>query len=250
MDALELLTKLGLPSAIIALVIISFIFKDKFEKLARITLTVAVVLMAIIGITQLVAWISGKDVSVSYSPNQFYALSLSGEPVELSVSVRKGGATIVADSIPSLGADSFKARVLTVERLDDQKLSVSHNDYQQGTLNNIELRNSGWIKANEVMNTESNPNYWFTHKVYVGDKIQLGKVPNAGEMSLSFLSIHDNKAFLKLAIKGSNNPRPEQVGIQNKQVGSQDFSNMPTFHIAVREANFAEKWAAFSVFQY
>jgi hypothetical protein len=248
-DALELLTKLGLPSAIIALVVISFIFKDKFEKLARMTLTVAIVLMAIIGITQLVAWISGKDVTVTYSPKQFYAVSLSGEAVDLKVSVKKGGATLVADSVLSLDLHAFEARTLTVEHLDEAKLSVRHNDHQQGTVTYSELRNSGWIKANEA-GADSHPNYWFTHKVYVGETIRLGKAQNAGEMSLSFLSIHDNKAFVKLAMKGSEKPRPETVGIQNKQVGSQDFQNMPTFHIAVREANFAEKWAAFSVLQY
>ncbi len=248
MDALELLTKLGLPSAIIAMVIISFIFKDKFEKLARITLTVALVLMAIVGISQLVAWMSGKDVSVSYSPQHFYAVSLTGEPVELKVSVKKGGTTIVADSIPSLGTDLFKARTLTMEKLDSTRMAILHNNYAQGTLNTAELRNSGWVPSFEA--GDAHPNYWFTHKVYVGDKIRVGNAPNGGELSLAFLSIRENKAFVRLAIKGSEKPRPDKVGIKNKEVGAQDFQNMPTFHIAVREANFAEKWAAFSIFQY
>lgn len=158
MDALELLTKLGLPSAIIAMVIISFIFKDKFEKLARVTLTIALVLMAIIGITQLIAWISGKDVSVSYSPQHFYALSLNGEPVKLNVSVKKGGTTIVADSIPSLAVDSFQERKLTIEALDSDELAVLHNNHQQGTSNTTELNNTGWIKAYEANDIDSNPN--------------------------------------------------------------------------------------------
>ncbi|MBN1480299.1 hypothetical protein EH223_20125 [candidate division KSB1 bacterium] len=250
MDAIELLAKLGLPSAIVAMVIISYIFKDKFEKLTKISLGIAIGLAALFGIIQIVAWTSGKDVALKYSPTEFYALSRAGEPVELNVFVKKSGNTIKADTIASIDPESFENRIIVLDSTTGEKFALLYEGHQQGTLSYEELRSNGWRQAFDLGPGDQQANYWFTHKVYVGDPAPLGKTSDAGDLEIRLKAIRDNQAIVTLALKGGGRPKPPEVGIENKKIGIQDFSGIPTFYIAVREANFKEQWAAFSVFQY
>lgn len=250
MDAIQFLAKLGLPSAIVAMVIISYIFKDKFEKLTKISLGIAIGLAALIGLIQVFTWISGKDVTLSYSPSEFYALSRAGEPVELNVVVKKSDKTIKADTVASIDPASFVNRIIALDSVAGQKFALFYERFQQGTLSFDELRSHGWKQAADTGPGDAHATYWFTYKVYVGEPAPLGKTSDAGDLQILLKGIRNNQAIVTLILKGSRQPKPSEIGIENKKIGTQDFPGLPTFYIAVREANFEEQWAAFSVFQY
>ncbi len=250
MDVIKVLISLGLPTAIIAMAAISFLFKDKFEKLARAALIIAISLAALLGVYQLIALVTGKDVSIAATPKNFSAITEMGRMAPAKVTVFKGDKQLVSKTFAAFDSAEFATRPLTLEFYDSTRFSVMSGPYVQGSLNHQVLRDNGWRPATQVVAPGETPRYWFTHKVYVGQEIELGDTGDSGVLGIRFLAIKDNKAVVRLNLQGHGRPVPRSVGIPNKGLGSQDFEGLPTFYIAVREANFAEKWAAFSVFQY
>lgn len=250
MDVLKLLVSLGLPTAIIAMAAIAFLFKDKFEKEAKAALIIAVALAALLGLYQLLALITGKDIAVSSTPTNFSAMTADGRVQAAKLTVYKGNKTVAKKTFAALDSAGFSVRPLTLAFGDSNRFQVKYGSFGQGVLNFQILRDNGWRPSSEAVSKAETPRYWFTHKVFVGQEIELGDTGDSGILSIKFLSIKDHRAQVRLSLKGRGKPVPRSVGIVNKGLEAQDFKGLPTFYIAVREANFSENWAAFSVFQY
>jgi len=250
MDILKLLVSLGLPTAIIAMAAIAYLFKDKFEKISKAALIIAVSLAALLGVYQLVSLITGKDISVSATPKNFSAMTLAGRIQPANLTVYKGNNSVANKTYAAIDSIGFSARPLTLAYHDSNRFTVTYGAFGQGVLNYQTLRDNGWRPSTEVVAAAETPRYWFTHKVFVGQEIELGDSGDSGILSIKFLSIKDHRAQIRLSLKGHSRPKPRSVGILNKGLEAQDFEGLPTFYIAVREANFGENWAAFSIFQY
>jgi hypothetical protein len=251
MDILKILVGLGLPSAIIAMAAIAFLFKDKYDKVSKASLILSISLAGLLGLYQLIALITGRDISVVVQPNNFSAITADGRIHPVDVMVHKGDKVVKKVTYSAFDSVSFSNRLLTLGFADSNRFKVMNGAFSQGRLNFHVLRDNGWRPGNEVPQEGRTPRYWFTHKVYVdGDDVVLGDTGDSGILSLKFFAIKDNRAQVRLILKGRDKPRPRSVGILNKGLGAQDFEGLPSFYIAVREANFSENWAAFSVFQY
>jgi len=250
MDILKLLVSLGLPTAIIAMAAIAYLFKDKFEKVSKAALIIAVALAALLGLYQLLALVTGKDISIAATPRNFSAMTLDGRIQPADIVVYKGDKALANKTYAAFDSIGFSTRPLTLAFHDSNRFQVTYGAFGQGILNFQTLRNNGWRPSTEAVATAETPRYWFTHKVFVGQEIELGDTGDSGILSIKFLSIKDHRAKVRLSLKGRDKPLPHSVGILNKGLEAQDFEGLPTFYIAVREANFGENWAAFSVFQY
>ena len=250
MDILKLLVSLGLPTAIIAMAAIAFLCKDKFERISKAALIIAVSLAALLGVYQLLTLITGKDIAVASTPKDFSAMTQNGELKPAEIKIYKGNQTIAAKTYSAFDSSSFSVRPLNLVYYDSTRFHVIYNTFGQGVLNYQTLRDNGWRPSNEATGKSESPRYWFTHKVFVGQEIELGDTESSGVLSIKFISIKDHRARIRLSLKGRGKPMPRSVGIVNKGLEAQDFEGLPTFYIAVREANFSESWAAFSVFQY
>lgn len=251
MEILKLLASLGLPSAIVAMAIIAYLFKDKYDKISKASLVVAISLAGLLGVYQLVALIVGKDVIVSAKPENFSAINSEGRISPAEIRVLKGDNVVKKKTFAAFDSLSIANRSLTLNYADSSRFRVMSGAFAQGVLNYQVLRDNGWRPGSEVQRGSQTPRYWFTHKVFVGgDEVMLGDTGDAGTLSLKFFAIKNDRAQVRLILKGQSKPTPRSVGILNKGVEAQDFEGLPTFYIAVREANFSEKWAAFSIFQY
>ena len=251
MDVLKILVGLGLPSAIIAMAAIAYLFKDNYDKISEASLIMAISLAALLGLYQLVALITGRDISIAVQPANFSAITADGKIHSAEVQVYKGDKAVKREIFAAIDSVAFSNRLLTLGFADSSRFRVIKGAFAQGMLNFQVLRDNGWRPGTEVPQTGQTPRYWFTHKVYVdGDDVVLGDTGDSGILSLKFFAIKENRAEVRLILKGRDKPRPRSVGILNKGLGAQDFEGLPTFYIAVREANFSENWAAFSVFQY
>ena len=250
MDVFKLLVGLGLPSAIIAMAAIAYLFKDKYEKVSKASLIIAISLGALLGLYQLVALITGKDVSLLVRQDNFSAITFDGRVQAAQVNVYKGDKLIKSKSFAAFDSTTFSKRPLSLSYADSSRFHIMSGPFAQGQLSFQVLRDIGWRPATVVISRVDAPRYWFTYKVYVGNEFDLGDTGDSGILRLKFLAIKDDRAEIRLILKGRAKPMPRTVGILNKGLSAQDFDGLPTFYIAVREANFAENWAAFSVFQY
>lgn len=255
MDIIQVLAKIGLPSAIVAMVIIAFLFKDQFEKWAKIAIIIAIVLAAMIGAIQVYQLFTGKDISVIFEPDEYFAISRNGSPIETQVIVKQGGKIIATKTRAALDSNHFATRPFTLQQVlpNSKNYELYYEGNQQGILTSYELQKMGWIMSGENK-TSGTPRYWFTHKVFIGQTHNLGDTGKYGELLITFDKIKENKAIVFLSLSGRGKPIPAKIAIENKQVGHQDFVEIPTLYIAVREADFRENednpkpWAAFSVF--
>ena len=251
MNVLNLLVSLGLPSAIIAMAAMAYLFKEKYENISKASLIIAISLAALLGVYQLVGLIFGRDVSIKTNPGNFSALTINDRVQPAVISVYKGSKVIKKDTFLASDSAQVAARPLKLSYFDSSRFSVLAGQYAQGLLSFQILRDNGWRPATTFGDRSGEtPRYWFTHKVFVGNEIELGDTGDSGVLSLKFLAIKDNRAQVRLSLQGQSKPTPRSVGILNKGLEPQDFEGLPTFYIAVREANFSKNWAAFSVFQY
>ncbi|GAH48392.1 unnamed protein product, partial [marine sediment metagenome] len=127
----------------------------------------------------------------------------------------------------------------------DRKFAAKYEGNQLGVINFQTLRNTGWRPAAETRES-TDPLFWYTYKVFIGQKQFLGD-SEYGRLSVKLYKISD-KAEVGLQLEGHDDPIPKTISVPNKRVGKQDFPGLPTFYIAVREANFEEGWVAFSIF--
>ncbi|MGH8678398.1 MAG: hypothetical protein ACREUQ_08630, partial [Burkholderiales bacterium] len=145
--ALELLISLGLPSAIVAMVMIALVFKRDHPKIAAWAGWAAIGLVGVIGIGQLVAIWRG-NVSVDLAPKDVFAFNAAGHPIELEITVKRAGSTLQTAKIDKIPDSSYAARHLTLGRGDDG-LAVMFEDQPIGRLNRERLIDVGWRPATE-----------------------------------------------------------------------------------------------------
>lgn len=257
MDLIQILANLGLPSAIVCMVIIAWLFRKQFERWAKRAVVLAIILALFLGLIQLANLIIKKNISIICTPEDFYTLSRKGKPQEVKLQVQRGEKTIATKKISALDEQSYKSRLFSLKRPVNpnlEKYLVMYESNQQGELNYMQLTNIGWKPTYQTGGDVETPRYWFTHKVFLGQTHNFGDTGQFGELKITFEDIRDKKAVVYLILSSRGTPFPEKVDIANKQVSHQDFAELPTFYIAVREADFRvneenpREWAAFSIF--
>ena len=247
--ALELLVSVGLPTAVVAMVLIALVFKKDHSRIATWAGWAAVALVAVFGIGQLVEIWRGK-VQVEVVPKDASGFDSAGRPVDLEVRVRRGGRDLDSVTIPGMSQSLYEQRSLSAAR-SDSGLAVVFQQQPIGVLRRERLLDVGWHPATECGGAEiGDPKFWFTHRVYAGREHSLGAT-RYGMLKLRAIRFtQDGKAIVSLRLEGHETPIPMEIAIANKGLGIQSFADVPEFYIAVREADFTvdPPWAAFSVF--
>ena len=248
MELLQLLAKLGLPSAIVAMVIITVIFHKRFPKLSVIAGAISIFLATTLGIIQIGLYVTGSDIVIMTEPKKVYAITSKGKPTDLTIQIMREGNLLDSLILEKPNQNSYEGRLLSLfltENKRDEKFAVKYEGNQLGVINFQALRNSGWHPSAETRESRD-PLFWYTYKVFIGQKQFLGE-SEYGRLSIKLHKVSD-KAEVGLQLEGHDDPIPNRISISSKGVGKQDFPGLPTFYIAVREANFKEGWAAFSIF--
>jgi hypothetical protein len=254
MPPLELLVNLGLPSAIVGMVLIAVIFKRTHAKISAWAASIAVGLGGLFGAVQLVDIITGKDVTIRVEPSDAQAFTASGRPVELEIDAMRGAKVVATRRLEKLSERSYRSRPLVLGQLEGLFLGVEYQDFQLGVLDHQRLRDAGWHLAADCGNlrgeTAGEPKFWHTNRVHAGETYNLGS-SQYGIVKIKARSFtRDGTALVTLTLGGHGQPRPAEVEIPNKGLEVQSFAEVPEFYIALREADFKTRnpWAAFSVF--
>jgi hypothetical protein len=246
---LETLVSLGLPSAVVAMVLIALIFKRDHAQVSMWAGWSAIGLVGVMGVAQLVE-VSRGEISVDVTPGNVYAFDMSGQPVALEVAVTRAGSTIETFTVDKIPEGQYSSRRLSLGTGDDG-LSVRFQERKIGRLTSGQLSDAGWRSATDCDNRdEGQPKFWATNRVHVGQSHKLGRTPYGMLKLVAKRFTGDGKAVVTLHLEGHQEPLPQQLEIANKGLGVQSFAEVPEFYIAVREADFTvdPPWAAFSVF--
>ena len=246
---LEMFISLGLPSAVIAMVLIALLFKRDHPPISAWAGWSAIGLVAVIGIAQLVAIVRGK-IDIEIDPAAVFAFDKQGRPVDLEVTVKRAGTTLETTTIGKIDDSEYADRNLTLNA-QDEWLSVIFHDQQVGRLTREKLGDVGWHPASDCSGPDAGePQFWSTNRVHVGQEHKLGKTRYGILKLVAKRFTGDGKAVVTLDLEGGKEPLPKQLEIANKGLGVQSFSEVPEFYVAVREADFTvdPPWAAFSVF--
>lgn len=251
MGTLELLANLGLPSAIVAMVLIAYLFRSEFSKLSKVAIIISIFLASVFGVVQLIMFTIGEDVQIVLAPEQIYAITPKGSPTDLRISALRGGKELQSKEILAPDARSYQTRLLSLALFEESnRFAVKYNGNQLGLLNFQMLRDKGWRPAYDPgANADGEPRFWYTYKIFPGqDPVALGDTEN-GRLTIKLHQI-TNKVEVSLNLEGHKKPIPERLYLANKAVGMQDFEGLPTYYVVVREADFGgdKPWAAFSVF--
>ncbi len=251
---LDYFVKLGLPTAIIAIVLLAILFKRTYRRVATCAAYMAIVAIGIYGAIQLAQVLTGSDVTVSFEPPHAQAFTRTGRPVDLKITVRRNGKAIRTETVKKLTERAYESRPLVLGLPRDKALSVMYQESQIGLLSKERLRDAGWRPAEECTSASNESNnfsrFWQTNRVYAGRVCSLGSSPY-GTLKIRADSFgSDGKAIVTLILGGHGQPIPSNVAIPNKGLNIQSFSDVPEFYIAVREADFTDEnpWAAFIVF--
>lgn len=246
---LDILVSLGLPSAIVAMVLIALIFKRDHAKISTSAGWSAIGLVGILGIGQVVEIWRGQ-VSIDIAPSNVYAFDDIGHPVEVAITAERAGSTLESVTIKEIPDSQYADRSLALGPGDDG-LTVMYHDQPIGKLNRRRLVDVGWQPGAECNNGDAgDPKFWSTHRVYVGRPHHLGNTRYGALKLIAKSFTGDGKAVVTLGLEGHESPIPNALAIANKGLGIQSFSAVPEFYIAVREADFTvdPPWAAFNVF--
>jgi hypothetical protein len=222
MSTIELLTKLGLPSAIIGIVLIAITFRRTHLKISAAAAAMAVFLVFLLGVVQLVHTVTDGDITIALAPADAHVLTANG-PASLKIAVVRGDDSVRTSTIARMSDESFERVLLDLGFRRAEKLEPP-----RGTL----------------------PRYWSTNRVYAGQTYRVGET-EYGLLQLRATQFTESgDAFVTLELVGRGRPIPEHLEIKNKQLDAQTFAGLPEFWVAVREADFTGKrpWAAFSIF--
>jgi len=222
MTTLELLTKLGLPSALVGMVLIAVVFKRSHVRISAAAAGMAVFLVFVVGVIQLVHTVTDRDIEIALAPHEFYALTATG-PETLKIAVVRG-----QDSV----------RTSTIARVSDTNFEQILSDLGFKRPETIPLKR------------DTLPHYWSTNRVYAGQTYRVGET-EYGLLRLRATQFTETgDAIVTLELVGRDRPIPEHLEIKNKQLDAQTFTGLPEFWVAVREADFTgpRPWAAFSIF--
>ena len=181
-------------------------------------------------------------------PKKIYAITSKGKSTDLTIRIMREGNLLESLILEKPDQDSYEGRLLSLSLTgneQDRKFAAKYEGNQLGVINFQTLRNTGWRPAAETRES-TDPLFWYTYKVFIGQKQFLGE-SEYGRLSVELYKISD-KAEVGLQLEGHDDPIPKTISVPNKRVGKQDFPGLPTFYIAVREANFEEGWVAFSIF--
>lgn len=245
MELLQLLAKLGLPSAIVGMVIIAIVFRKQSQNLANIAVGISIFLGACFGAIQIYNLVTGSDIEIVINPEDVYTVTRYGEPTDLNIQIKRQGTLLDSLILRKPNLDIYENRILSLSRIkQDSKFAAEYNSNKLGVINFQMLRNQGWHLSTEIKG--KNALSWSTNRVYTGQEATLGETEH-GLLKITIHKISD-KAEVSLKIEGKEDPIPKTVSIPNKGVDTQDFPELPTYYIAVREANFKNGWAAFNVF--
>ncbi len=250
MEMLKLLASLGLPVAFVGMVVIALVLKPINKTVSTWAAWIAVGLVAVLGVGELVNALRGSDISLAVEPSSVYAFTPEGQPIDLHITAARRTAVVASMNVPKQTEDLYASRPLALESVE-KGLIVKHQGYPVGVLTRERLRDMGWRPSEELGPLgEGEPKYWYTNRVHAGQTQRLG------ESKYGVLSIHakeftgSGEAVVTLILQGHEGPLPSELRIPNKSLGTQSYSGIPEFYIALREADFAAEppWAAFSVF--
>lgn len=246
---LNLLVGLGLPSAIVAMVLIALVFRRDHKKLSVVAAAVAVALGTLLGVIQLADYVRG-DLEIQTSPADATAVMADGKPIDFDISVLRGGRVVKTQQIPQRAVTELEQRALGLDHLDSA-FRVSYAGSPLGRIGDDRVRDLGWRPVAECRETEAGaPQFWSTYRVYVGREHRLGQTADGVLRLQAKRFTADGHAVLTLRLDGHDAPDPPEVSIPNKGLSTQTFPGVGDFYIAVREADFTgpQPWAAFSVF--
>jgi hypothetical protein len=218
MTALELLARIGLPSAIVGMVLIAVVFFRTHGKVSTAAAIAAVCVAAAFSVIQLSA---AGEYDVRISPPDVQGVGSQGRTT-VFMYVSRGGDLVKTDSIPEP----------TPTALTDR------------------LHSLGWFRRAELPSAPEQPIFWPTNRAFLGQTLVLGQT-EYGALSIHVVQFTTgDSAIVTLQLAGYGRPRPERLTIRNKQLGVQTFEGTKDFFVAVREADMtgSNPWAAFSVF--
>ncbi len=250
MDMLKLLVSLGLPAAFVGMVVIALVLKSINKTVSTWAAWIAVGLVAVFGIGELVNALRGADITLKVEPSSIYAFTPEGQPVDLRITATRRTSVVASMNVPKQAEDVYASRPLSLESTE-KGLLVKHQGNPVGVLTRDRLRDMGWRPSEEMEPvSEVEAKYWYTNRVHAGQTQRLG------ESRYGVLSIHakgftsSGEAVVTLILEGHEGPLPSVLKVRNKSLGTQSYSGIPEFYIALREADFAADppWAAFSVF--
>ncbi len=247
MELLQFLAELGLPSAIVGMVTIAWLFRKQSPIWANVAVGISIFLAAIFGIIQIVVLFTGSDIKITTTPKNVYAITPRGKPTDLMIQIKRQGSLLDSMMLRKPSVNSYEDRMLSLSLITNKqsrKFAATYEGNQLGVINFQMLRNKGWHSSTEIGG--GNPLSWSTYRVYIGQEVTLGETEH-GQLKIILHKVSD-KAVVSLKIEGKEEPIPKSVSVPNKGVDSQDFPDLPTYYIVVREADFKKGWAAFNVF--
>lgn len=215
---LELLTKLGLPSAVVGIAIVTIAFRKTHPRTSIAAAVLAICLFLGLGVIQLQAVATYRTV---FTPSDIQGLGSQGPSVIID-SVFRGTTLLKIDSVAEPAENAFVAR----------------------------LHALGYYRQVDGCNAAVPSPAWSTHKVFLGDTTDLGP-SEYGALSITALEFRSgDTAVVTLQLPGYRQPKPARLAIHNKQFGVQTFKGAKDFIVYVREADMtgSNPWAAFNVF--
>lgn len=246
---LQVLISMGLPAAIVGMVIVALVFRREHPTVSRWAAFAAVGLFSALGIIEVVDRATARDLTITITPSDAAGSSQAGLPTEIEVSVNRGSTSLKKQPIRAVPAEAYRSRPLTVAQ-GGRGLAVMYENLQIGTLDRARLNDAGWRLAEECGTSGGQPRFWHTGRIYAGQNPRLGD-SFYGKLRLRALRFAgDGQAVVTLTLEGRDPPMPLEIPIKNKGLGVQSFSEVADFYIAVREADFTttQPWASFSVF--
>ncbi|WP_370978247.1 hypothetical protein [Agaribacterium sp. ZY112] len=257
MDA-SLVTSLGdvgVPAAIIAAALVTWIFQPIHKKLSLASGSLTLVTICLYVPIELFpkAQNAFSSAELQLEPEKFFVFNELGKTTDFTASCSSGSRVIAQRVISAAQPPEWPKRKLNMNiNPDADSYTLNANGEAVGVLTEHTLNNLGLVKASSIR-TCSRPHFVASSKkVYVGDSWELGHIsPNLGQLRLDFQGIQAGKALVSLKSSILAHPKPASLTIANKSFDSQTFESNYELMVQVREADFTrsngQQWAAFTV---
>ena len=261
-ELIEILVSIGVPATILALLVITIIFRASRSKLTTLAGLLTLVFASAYAFAELYPAARdaalGEDISIVLEPEAeaWTALGSGGSPISVTVRAERGGQAIASRRLAAEDAESFRGRQLQLRKSDGQtRFTVAYKGTDIGTLSSDDLRRIGWLPKSEgnPADDRSRPSQvWSTGRVIAGQTVDLG-MGTYGAVELRVDGYNQRgEATVSLLCPGLIDPVPEILRIANKTLDFQTFDGKHEFIVAVREADLRrsevqQPWAAFTV---
>lgn len=250
---LKILTSLGLPTAIVALALLAWLFRKIQPWFTTVALILFLVLVAPLGAIELYQRLNPPDLDLKITPERWYAFNREGEPVDVHAEIVGARANIARDFH---GENIFHDGLRLARNSEGSGYTIQFgNNTLLGPVSTSSIHSAGLVSADEVPSSNNSPfqpqKVWQTGRVYLQQSPVILGESTYGTLSLNVFGYHgDGTASVSLDFPAGGTFAPDTVKIANKGLDTQTLGGHEEFLILVREADFrggASSWAAFTV---